>query len=164
MLRLKKVTYLSPLLSIFYLHYWGSDALLFFEFINIASILLYNFIKVIILSYNFLVISLSRYKYYIIWQISFCKISDVLPDFTSVSVIGNIWSTSLGVYFFSRADKTEEKSFSINWSIFSLRYNVRTIIKQFNNFFSWFVKTFRFFIVLFRSSDLYLPFTISFTL
>ena len=164
MLRLKKVTYLSPLLSIFYLQYWGSDALLFFEFLNIASILLYNFIKVIILSYNFLVISLSRYKYYMIWQISFCKFSDVLPDFTSVSVIGNIWSTSLGVYFFSRVDKTEEKSFSINWSIFSLRYNVRIIIKQFNNFFSWFVKTFKFFIVLFRSSDLYLPFTISFTL
>ena len=67
----------------------------------------------------------------------------MLPDFTSVSVIANIWSTSLGVYFFSRVDKTEEKSFSINWSIFSLRYNVRIIIKQFDNFFSWFVKTFK---------------------
>ena len=44
---------------------WGSDGLLFHEFINIVSILFYNFVKLIILLYTFLVISFAWYKKYI---------------------------------------------------------------------------------------------------
>ena len=43
----------------------ASDVLLFPDFINIASILLHNFIEFLILSYTFLVISLAWYKEYI---------------------------------------------------------------------------------------------------
>ena len=40
----------------------GSDVLLLLEFMNIVSILLYNFIEFIILLYTFLVTSFSQYK------------------------------------------------------------------------------------------------------
>ena len=50
---------------------WGPNVLLFLEFINILSILFYNFIELIILLYTFLVISLAQHKEYIIWWISF---------------------------------------------------------------------------------------------
>ena len=76
---------------------WGSDVLLFSEFINIVSILFYNFIEFIILLYTFLVISFVRYRKYINWLISFSKFSDVLPAFNWSSAIGNHWSICLGV-------------------------------------------------------------------
>ena len=69
----------------------------FSEFINISSILLYNFIEFIILIYTFLVISFAQYKEYIICLISFSKFSDVLPAFTCARAIGNLWSICLEV-------------------------------------------------------------------
>ena len=66
----------------------GSDVLLFSEFKNIVSILLYNVIEFIILLYTFLVICFAQYKEYIICLISFSKLSSVLSSFTCVSAIG----------------------------------------------------------------------------
>ena len=97
-----KATYLS-LLSKFILNVrlsnnlWRSDVSLFLKFINIVSILFYNFFEFIILLYTFLVITFSRYKKYIIWLISFSKFSDVLPAFTCATALGNLWSISLGL-------------------------------------------------------------------
>ena len=71
---------------------WGSDALLFLEFINMVSILFYKFTEFIIFLYTFLGTSFSRYKEYVICLLSFSKFSDVLPVFTYVRVIGNLWS------------------------------------------------------------------------
>ena len=62
----------------------------FSEFINISSILLYNFVEFIILMYTFLVISFAQYKEYIICLISISKFSDVLPAFTCARAIGNL--------------------------------------------------------------------------
>ena len=61
MVRFDKAKYLSLvftfILSKRYSNsHWGSDVLLFSEFINIVYILLYNFIGFIILLYAFLVI------------------------------------------------------------------------------------------------------------
>ena len=53
-------------------------------------------------------------------------------------------------------------SFSVNWSISSLRCNVRIIIDQSDNFFSWFVKCFNIFYCVFFYSDLYRPYKILF--
>ena len=78
-----------------------SDVLLFLEFINIVSILFYNFIEFIILLYTFLVISFARYKEYMICLISFSKFSDVLPAFTCASAIGNLWKIRLGIHILS---------------------------------------------------------------
>ena len=47
----------------------GSDVLLFSEFINVVSILFYNFVEFIILLYTRLEISFARYKKKIIWWI-----------------------------------------------------------------------------------------------
>ena len=80
---------------------WGSDILLFSEFINIVFTLFYNFIEFIILLYTFLVISFARYKEYIIYLISFSKFSDVLPALTCVRAIDNLWSICLGVNILS---------------------------------------------------------------
>ena len=76
---------------------WGSDVLLFLEFIYIVSILLYNFIEFIIMLYSFFVISSVRYKEYMICLISFNKFSGELPTFTCGRAIGNFWSICLGV-------------------------------------------------------------------
>ena len=65
----------------------------FSEFINIASILFYNFIEFIILLYT----SFSQYKQYMICLIIFNTFSHVLPAFTCASTIGNLWSICLGV-------------------------------------------------------------------
>ena len=62
----------------------------YLEFINIISILFYNFIEFIILLHTLLVISFARYKEYIIFLISFSKFSDVLTTFTCASAIANI--------------------------------------------------------------------------
>ena len=67
MLRFDKATYLS-LLFMFVLSarfsnsLWESDVLLISEFINIVSILFYDFIEFIILSYTFLVNFFARYS------------------------------------------------------------------------------------------------------
>ena len=63
---------------------WGSDVVLFSEFINIVSFLYYYFIKFIILLYIFLIIVFAWYKECIIWQISFRKFSDALPAFICI--------------------------------------------------------------------------------
>ena len=76
---------------------WGSDVLLFSEFINIVSILFYNFIEFIILLYTFLVICFAQYREYVICLISFSKFSDALPAFTCASAIGNLWNICLCV-------------------------------------------------------------------
>ena len=62
MLRFDKATYLSLLFKFILSErssnsLCGSDVLLFEEFINIVSILFYNFIELIVLFYTFLVIS-----------------------------------------------------------------------------------------------------------
>ena len=57
----------------------------------------YTFIEFILLLYTSLVISFARYKEYIIYLISFSRVSDVLPAFTCASAIGNLWSMCLGV-------------------------------------------------------------------
>ena len=69
---------------------WGSDVLLFSEFINIVSILFHNFIGLIILLYTFLAISFDPYKKQKICLISFSKFPDVLPAFTSARGIGSL--------------------------------------------------------------------------
>ena len=76
---------------------WGSDVLLFLEFINIVFILFYNFVEFIMLFYTILEIYFAWYKEYMIWRISFSKCSDILPVFTLASAIGNLWSIWLGV-------------------------------------------------------------------
>ena len=58
MLRLDKATYLSLLFKFIFPErlsnsLWGSDVLLFSEFINVVSILFYNVIEFIILLYVF---------------------------------------------------------------------------------------------------------------
>ena len=85
----------------------GSDVLLFSEFMNIVSILFYNFIKFITLCYYFLIISFARYKKYRICLISFSKFSDVLPAFTCASAIGNLGRICLGVIILIRLAKSE---------------------------------------------------------
>ena len=96
MLILNKGTYLSLLFKIILSKnwsssLWGSDILLFWEFMNIVSILFYNFIEFIILLYTFLVFSFAQYKKYMVWRISFSKFSDVL----SVFYLWNIYWYSL---------------------------------------------------------------------
>ena len=99
-----KATYLSLLFQLILSErlansLWGSDV--FFEFLfselkNIISILIYDFIDLIILLYPFLVISFVRYRKYIIFLISFSKFLDVWPAFTCASAIGNLWRICLG--------------------------------------------------------------------
>ena len=48
-------------------------------------------------SYIFLVISFARHREYLICLASFGKFSDMLPAFTCTSVIGNLWSSFLGL-------------------------------------------------------------------
>ena len=67
MLRFYRATYLSILFKFNFSErlsnsLWGSDVLLFLEFINIVSILFYNFIEFIVVLYTFLLISFARYN------------------------------------------------------------------------------------------------------
>ena len=80
---------------------WGSDVWLFFEFINILSILLYNSTEFIIFLYTFLVISFSQYQEYMVCLSLFSTFSDVSLAFTCASTIGNLWSICLVVYILS---------------------------------------------------------------
>ena len=71
MLRLDKTTYVSLLFKYNLSErmnnsLWGSDDLLFPDFINIVSIMFYSLIEFIILLHTFLVISSALYKEYII--------------------------------------------------------------------------------------------------
>ena len=84
---------------------WISNILLFLEFINTVSIVLYNFIELIILLYKFLVISFDRYKEYFIWSISFSKFSGVLLTFPYAKAIDNPWSICLWVNILRRVAK-----------------------------------------------------------
>ena len=102
MLRFDTATYLSLLFKFILSKrsinsLWGSHVLLFSEFLNVVSILFYNFIDFIILLYTFFVISFYRYKEYMICLISFSKVAYVLPAFTCARAIGNLWSIFLGV-------------------------------------------------------------------
>ena len=96
MLSLDKRTYWSLLLKLILSErlsssLWGSDVLLFSEFINIVSIIMfYYFIEFIILLYAVLVFSFARYREYIISLISFSKFSDTLPAFTCASAINKL--------------------------------------------------------------------------
>ena len=102
MLRFDKATYLSLLFKFTLCKrlsnsLWGSDALIFLEFVNIVSILFYNFTEFILLLHTFLVISFGRYKEYMICLSSFNKFLGVLPAFTYAGAIGNLWSICLGL-------------------------------------------------------------------
>ena len=109
------------------------DVLLFLKLISLVSIAFYNnFIDFIILLYTSLVIHFARYKEYI-----FCLISDkVFRCIACIYLWKYYWQSFKhlfrSLYF---------ESFSKNWSIVSLRI----IIKEFDNFFSWFVKCFSLF-------------------
>ena len=94
MLRFNKAAYLSPIFNSSLSerlsnNLWGSDVLLFLEFLNKVFILFYNFIDLIILLYTFLVLSFARYKEYTIWHILFIKFPDVLPVFTSAKELNS---------------------------------------------------------------------------
>ena len=130
---------------------WGSDVSLFL--INIVSILFYNFIEFIILLYTFLVITFARYKEYIIYLISFSKFSDVLPVFTCASATGNLWKICLGVNILSLSSCIV---------LYLVQIQLRITIKQFNNFFSWFVKCFNIFYYTFLPFWIFTLFTITF--
>ena len=102
MLKFYKATYLSLLFNFTLSERLsnslrGSDVFLSSEFINIVSILFYDFIEFIVMAYTFLVISFARNKECIICLISFCKFSDALPAFTSARATGNLRSISFGV-------------------------------------------------------------------
>ena len=74
---------------------WGSDVLLFSEFINIVSILFYMFIEFILLLYTFLVISFARYRFHLAdFQMYYLLL---LAQFVFTCAIGSIWSIYLGV-------------------------------------------------------------------
>ena len=62
---------------------------LFPEFINVVSIMFYNFFEFIILLHSFLVISFAGHKGYTTCVISFSKVLEVLPAFTCTSAIGH---------------------------------------------------------------------------
>ena len=99
MLRFATATYLSILFNSILSErlsnsLWGSDVLLFLEFINIVYTLFYNFIEFIKLLYTFLVISFFQYKEYMIWKNSF---NLMLPAFTCASANGNLWRIYLKV-------------------------------------------------------------------
>ena len=103
MLRFDRATYLSVLFKSILSEKLSNSLreLLLLEFINIVSILFYNFIEFIILLYTFLVIYFTRYKEYIICLISFNKFANVLPVFTCASAINNLRSIYLGVNILS---------------------------------------------------------------
>ena len=93
--RFHKATYLSLLFKFILSerlnnNLKGSNVLLFPEFVNIVSILHYNFVEFVILLYTFLVVSFACYREYIICLISFSKFSDVLPPFTCAKGIDNL--------------------------------------------------------------------------
>ena len=100
----------------------GSDGLLFSEFINIVSILFYNFIEFVILLYTFLVIYFARCREYIICLISLSKLSDVLLALTCARAIGNLWSICLGVKILIHVAKSKGRPLPfcclLKWRIF----------------------------------------------
>ena len=76
---------------------WGSDVLLFLEFINTGFVfVLYIYLIHYIVIYFFSDF-FAQYKEYIIFLNPFSKFSDVLPAFNFARAIGNLWSICLGV-------------------------------------------------------------------
>ena len=69
--------------------------MLFAEFTNVVSILLYNFIEFIILLYTFFVTSFARFKDYMSCLILLSNFSDSFPAFTWASAISNRSTTCL---------------------------------------------------------------------
>ena len=105
----------------------GPDVVLFPEFINILSILCYNFIEFVILLYSFSVIPFAQYEEYIICLISFSKFSDVLPTCTSavgnlliICLVVNIFSPSPNFTSYLGSDSEKEFKFSKKSIIFFL--------------------------------------------
>ena len=95
MIRFDKGTYLSLLFRFILSEtlsnsLWESDVLLFLEFVNMVSILCYNFIEFIMLLYTILLISFVQYEEYMILRISFNKFSDALLAFTCARAIANL--------------------------------------------------------------------------
>ena len=108
-IRFDKATYLQLLLKSILSKklinsLWESDVLIFSEFINIVSILCYNFFEFIILLHTFLVISFTQYRQYIIWRISLNSFSCVLPSFTC-TIVQQLWvifqASAQELFFFS---------------------------------------------------------------
>ena len=78
---------------------WGSDVRIrCFTIFRIQEYCIHFYIipLFIILQYTFLVISFDRYKEYMICLISLSKFLDVLPAFTCVKAIGDLWNIYIG--------------------------------------------------------------------
>ena len=135
MLRFDKAIYLSLLfefISSLRLNnsLQGSVVPLFLEFINIISILFYNFIEFILLLYTVLVISLARYIEYIICLISFSKFTDVLPDFICASVR----RTSSTFLLFIKIEDFFNNVYYFNWIFFFMNFFfIITFLKSIND-------------------------------
>ena len=134
--RLDKATYSSLFSSLFYLKDWvivyeDHNVLPYSEFLNIVSILFYNFIELImllctfqyfilldannILFYGFHLVSLQTYYLLLVVQVLL-----VILDAFVEKVI--FWNVMLSL-------KVWRASFSMNWCILNLRSVCREIIK-----------------------------------
>ena len=102
---------------------WGSGVLLFIGFMNIVSILHYSFIEFIILLDTFLVITLLNAKN--IWFDRF-HLASSLIYYLLLLVQELLVIICLGV----NSPLIVNESFSMNWPMFSLRYNCKIIIKK----------------------------------
>ena len=102
MLRFDKATYVSLLFKFILSErlsssLWGSDVLLFLEFINMVSTLsleLYWIHYIVIYFFSNLFCSIQLE--YIICLILLSKFSNVLPVFTCASVVSSLWNICLG--------------------------------------------------------------------
>ena len=78
---------------------WGSDILLFSEFINVTSTLFHNFIDYVVIYFSSNFFSSIQRIYDL--TVSFIKFSDVLAAFTCTSAVGNLWVIYLEVSILS---------------------------------------------------------------
>ena len=74
---------------------WGSDLLLFLEFINKYSLYIITLLNSLYSYIHLLVISFVRYKECMIWRSSFSRFTDVLPAFISARGIDKLWRICL---------------------------------------------------------------------
>ena len=88
---------------------WWSDVLLFLEFVNIVSILFYNFIEFIILLHTFLVFFFLDPKNKWFDRFHLVSFSDLLSDFPCATAISNLWSVCLEINTLTREDKSKER-------------------------------------------------------
>ena len=185
MLKFDKAIYLSFLLRSILsvrLSYslWGSDVLLFLEFINIVFIfvLYLHWIHYIVI--YFFSDFFAPYKEYMICLVSFSKFSDVLSAFTCARAISDLWSICLGVIILRLewSETMSEKpvpSILIENILFSKASRTLSLpsksaykflrISFFSCFFSrfWGLKLYLYSLVL-QSKLLYLPFFFSVSL